>query len=388
MKITRLETIIVGDGVEVDPNLGGVEPLAIIRVHTDDGFVGTSEAFRVPPQAVVATVGDSETHFGRLLLGQELTHPERLWQLCWDSMVHSNRRGWQVIILGALDVACWDLYGQALGKPIWQLLGGVQRSPFQTHAETRVSEVVPYATIVSDAWDSPNMITQQVANCEKLAALGFRAFKVEPLMSTPARVVELVKTVRQALGPTPTLMVDVGYVFTDVPTAAWVAQRLEPLDVAFLETPFPVENPLPYAELSRRTRIPLAMGEHGVTRWEFLDLMDRGRVQVVQPYMATCGGLTEAKRIGELAAERSAQVMPGNWSTQILGTASVHFAAWSAVTPFIEYAPAEVYNASPLRQVLQDAGLPVRRGAISLPTKPGLGYELPLSELEPFRMDR
>jgi L-alanine-DL-glutamate epimerase-like enolase superfamily enzyme len=115
--------------------------------------------------------------------------------------------------------------------------------------------------------------------------------------------------------------------------------------------------------------------------------MDRGNVQVVQPYMATCGGLTEAKRIGELAAERGVQVMPGNWSTQIVGTACAHFAAWSPVTPFIEYAPAEVY-ASPLRKILQDAGLPVRGGAMSLPSRPGLGYDLSIAELEPFRLDR
>lgn len=387
MKITRLETIVVGDGMDIDPNLGGVEPLAILLVHTDSGLVGVSEAFRVPPQAVIGTVGDENTFFGRLLIGQELTHPERLWQRCWDGMVHSNRRGWQIIILGALDVACWDLYGQSLGQPIWKLLGGTQRSPFQTHAETRVRDVVPYCTIVSDEWDSCEMIRQQVERCERLASLGFRAFKVEPLMSTPRRIVELVSAVRKSLGSQLTLMVDVGYVFNDVPTAAWVAEHLEALDVAFLETPFPVENPLPYAELARRTRVPLAMGEHGVTRWEFLDLMDRGRVQVVQPYMATCGGITEAKRIGELAVERATQVVPGNWSTQIIGTASAHFAAWSPVTPYIEYAPAQIY-ASPLRQVLQEAGLPVRNGAMSLPSRPGLGYELPMTELERFRLDR
>lgn len=387
MKITRLETIVVGDGPDVDPNLGGVEPLAIIRVHTDDGLIGTSEAFRVPPGAVQATVGDVGTYFGRLLIGQEVTHPERLWQRMWDSMMHSNRRGWQVIIMGALDVACWDLHGQALGKPVWQLFGGVQRGPFQTHGETRIDEVVPYCTIVSQEWDSEGMIAEQVGHCERLAGLGFRAFKVEPLMSTPGRIVALVRAVRQALGPAATLMVDVGYVFTDVPTAARVAEALEEFDVTFLETPFPVDNPLPYAELARRTSIPLAMGEHGVTRWEFLDLMDRGGVQVVQPYMATCGGLTEAKRIGELASERGVQVVPGNWSTQIIGTAAVHFAAWSPVTPFIEYAPAEIYP-SPLRRVLQDAGLPVRQGGIALPQRPGLGYDLPLAELAPFRMDR
>jgi len=117
MKIIRLETFVIGDGDKVDPDQGGVEAIACLRIHTDAGLSGLSEVFRVPPGVVVATVGGPETHFGRLLIGQELTHPERLWQLMWDAIIHTNRRGWQVIILGALDVALWDLYGKAQGKP-------------------------------------------------------------------------------------------------------------------------------------------------------------------------------------------------------------------------------------------------------------------------------
>ena len=150
MKITRLETFVIGDGPEIDPDKGGVEPLACLRVITDDGLSGFSEVFRVPPGVVLATVGGKETHFGRLLIGQEITHPERLWQHVWDSLIHTNRRSWEIIILGALDVAIWDIYGQALGQPVWQLLGGVQRGVFQTHSETRRNSVVPYCTIVSD----------------------------------------------------------------------------------------------------------------------------------------------------------------------------------------------------------------------------------------------
>jgi L-alanine-DL-glutamate epimerase-like enolase superfamily enzyme len=105
-------------------------------------------------------------------------------------------------------------------------------------------------------------------------------------------------------------------------------------------------------------------------------MMERGGVQVVQPYMTTCGGLTEAKRIVELARARGALVCPDNWSTQILGAASVHLAAYSPITPFIEMAPAEAYG-SPLRTELHRAGFPVVDGAIALPTRPGIGYELP-----------
>src|SRR6185436_2682617 len=115
-----------------------------------------------------------------------------------------------------------------------------------------------------------------------------------------------------------------------------------------------------------------------------LDMMDRGKVSVVQPYATTCGGLTEAKRIVDLAVPRGALVCPGNWSTQILGAASVHLTAYSPITPFIEFAPAEVYD-SPLRKELQAAGHPVHAGAIALPTQPGIGYQLPEDLIRRFQ---
>jgi L-alanine-DL-glutamate epimerase-like enolase superfamily enzyme len=390
MKIDRLETFVIGDGPEIDPDKGGVEPLACIRVHTSDGLSGLSEVFRVPPGVVQATVGDGHTHFGKLLLGQELTYPERLWQRMWDALLHTNRRGWEVIILGALDVALWDIYGKRLGRPVWELLGGVQRGAFQTPAQVGgtgilAGAVCPYCTIVSDVWGGKPMFRQQVKRAEKLAELGYTAFKLEPMMSTPEAVVELAARFRKSLGEDPVLMIDVGYLFHDVPTAVRVSRQLEEHDVFFFETPFPVDSPVPYAELAGRTSIPLAMGEHGVTRWEFLDMMERGRVQVVQPYMTTCGGLTEAKRIVELSRMRGAMVCPGNWSTQILGAATVHLAAYSPITPYIEFAPAEVYE-SPLRSELQAAGFPVEKGVIELPNAPGIGYDLPDDIVRKFHL--
>ena len=376
LKISRLETFVIGDGPKIDPDQGGVEPLACLRVHTDDELIGFSEVFRVPPGVVRATVGGPETHFGRLLIGQEVTHPERLWQHMWDSLIHTNRRGWEIIILGALDVAIWDIYGQALGQPVWRLLGGVQRGPFQTHDETCKTSVVPYCTLVSDVWGGEAMIAQQTDRASRLLDLGYRAFKVEPMMSSPKDVVEIARRARQVLGPEPTLMVDVGYLFNDVPAVARICRELEELDIFFFETPFPVDSPEPYSRLAELTSIPLAMGEHGVSRWEFLDMMDRGRVSVMQPYMTTCGGLTEAKRIVDLAVPRGALVCPGNWSTQILGAASVHLAAYSPITPFIEFAPAEVFD-SPLRRELQEAGFPVKDGVIEFPEAPGIGYRFP-----------
>ncbi len=385
-KIVQLETFVIGDGPEIDPDKGGIEPLACVRVHSDDGYVGLSEVFRVPPGVVQATVGGLDTFFGRLLLGQTITHPERVWQHVWDSLIHTNRRGWEVIILGALDVAIWDIYGQKLGEPVWRLLGGTQRGTFQTHSQTKTQGVEPYCTIVSDIWGGESMFTQQLQRIERLLDLGYLAFKVEPMMSCPTDVIELTRRARRLLGKQPKLMVDVGYAFNDVPTVARICRELEEFQIEFFETPFPVDSPLPYARLAELTSIPIAMGEHGVSRWEFLDMMDRGRVAVIQPYMTTCGGLTEAKRIVDLAIARGAVVCPGNWSTQILGAATVHLAAYSPTTPFIEFAPAEVFE-SPLRKELQLAGLKVNRGNIDFPTAPGIGYHLPEEIVTKYRID-
>jgi L-alanine-DL-glutamate epimerase-like enolase superfamily enzyme len=101
--------------------------------------------------------------------------------------------------------------------------------------------------------------------------------------------------------------------------------------------------------------------------------------------MTTCGGLTEAKRIVELAQVRGAMVCPGNWSTQVLGAATVHLAAYSPVTPVIEFSPSEIYW-SPLRKAIQDVGLPVVDGAIALPTAPGIGIDLPDDLIAHFRI--
>jgi L-alanine-DL-glutamate epimerase-like enolase superfamily enzyme len=386
MKIERLETFVIGDDPSLDPNTtGAIEPMACIRLITDDGIGGLAEVFRVPPGVVASTVGDAQSYFGKLLVGEEITHPERLWQRMWDALIHTNRRGWEIMILGALDVAIWDVYAQALGQPVWQLLGGVQRGAYQSHAETPVAEVVPYCTLISDTWGGAAMIRQQAARAAQLAARGYRAFKPEPLMSTPKDVVEMARTVRREIGDDLTLMIDVGYLFNDLATAARVCRQLEEYDVFFLETPFPVDDPRLYGRLAQMTTIPIAMGEHGVTRWEFLDMMDCGGVEVVQPYVTTCGGLTEAKRIVELARARGALVCPGNWSSQILGAASVHLAAYSPITPYVEFAPAELF-ASPLRQILQDSGFPVCAGAIALPQAPGIGYALDERQILPFMM--
>jgi L-alanine-DL-glutamate epimerase-like enolase superfamily enzyme len=386
VKITRTEVVVLGDPPGEGGPDGRIAALPLLRVHTDEGLVGLSELFSVPPGVARAVLDGPESFFGRQLVGEDPVTPERLRARLYNSMLHGNRRGWAVICMGAVDVALWDIWGKALGRPVWQLLGGVERARHQVvHGSAEGREVVPYCTIVSAEWDRASVLRQQVERAVRLRELGFRAVKVEPMTSTPETVVELARLTRAAIGPEAILAVDVGYLWNDVGTAARVCRELEEHDVFFFETPFPVDALEAYADLTRQSPVRIAAGEHTVTRWEFLDLMDRGGVRVCQPYMTTCGGLSEARRIVDLAQPRGALVCPGNWSTQVLGAATVHLAAYSPITPVIEFSPAQIYG-SPLRAAIQDAGLPVVDGAIALPSAPGIGVELPDDLIARFRI--
>ena len=386
MKIVKTEVFVLGDP-EPPSGQGGdgsrIHGLAFVRIHPDEGVTGLSEIFTVPPGVARAVLDGPESLFGRLLLGEDPLPPERLWTRLYNSMLHGNRRGWVIICLGAVDVALWDIYSKATGRPVYELLGGAEKSRHQIVDASEREEVVPYCTIVSDGWDRDSVLKEQVDRVVRLRELGYRAFKIEPMNQSRDTIVELARRTREALGPEPMLSIDVGYLWNDVGTALSVLPRLEEFDIFFFETPFPVDTMEPYARLTAQTPLRIAAGEHAVTRWEFLDFMDRGGMLVMQPYMTTCGGLTEARRIVDLAKARGAIVCPGNWSTHVLGAATAHLAAYSPITPFFESAPSEVYW-SPLRKALQEIALPVVDGAVALPEAPGIGVELPPELVEEF----
>lgn len=385
MKISRTEVFILGDPEPTEKVDHRIDQLAFLQVHTDEGLTGLSEIFAVPPSVAKAVLDGPDSWFGRLLIGEDPLPPERLWTKLYNSMMHGNRRGWAIMCIGAVDVALWDIYGKALNRPTYQLLGGNERSKDQVWSATQSREVVPYCTIWCRDFDPVNIVKQQIEKVETLRDLGFRAVKVEPAYSAPDTVVELVRLAREVMGPDRTVCVDVAYLWNDVGMALRVTDRLADFDVFFLETPFPVDSLEAYRRLTDRARIRIAAGEHTTTRWEFLDLMDRGGLQVVQPYMTTVGGLTEARRLVELAQSRGVLVCPGNWGTQVLGAATVQLAAVSPSTPFVEYGAAQVFW-SPLRQAIQKESLPVVDGAIALPTTPGNGIDLGRDLIEHFRV--
>jgi L-alanine-DL-glutamate epimerase-like enolase superfamily enzyme len=180
-----------------------------------------------------------------------------------------------------------------------------------------------------------------------------------------------------------TLMVDVQYAFDDVGRALRVAEAIAEYDIFFLETPLWVDDLAGYAELARQSPVRIAMGEWLTTRFEFAALLDGGCVQVAQPDIGRVGGLTEARRVAGMAAERDVLVVPHAWKTGISVAAAAHLAMVTPHMPFFEFLPAELCESRLRKELVQDE-LVYRDGHLAIPTRPGLGFELDRDALGEF----
>jgi len=178
-------------------------------------------------------------------------------------------------------------------------------------------------------------------------------------------------------------MVDVAYAWDSVDDALAIIETWAEYDVFFVETPLWADDLDGYAELARRSPIKVAAGEWLSTRHEFLDLMDRGSVHVAQPDVGRVGGLTEAKRVCDLAAERGRLIVPHGWKTGITVAATAHLAAVTPHMPFFEFVPQEVAESALRRELVADE-LRLVDGRLQLPSRPGLGIELDRDALERF----
>ncbi len=378
MKITRIETFVLLDPGFDSSACSSAQDDLVVRVHTDEGITGIGEVDTNPwvAQAMIHAHG---THvLGRgleeMLLGQDPLQPEALWEKMYTGSFMTGRRGLGICAMGALDMALWDIRGKALGVPCWQLLGGARK----TH-------ITPYASLLPVGRTGTEYRDSLVAKAAEARRLGFLAGKMEVCVKGPYAhngiqdsddlIVECVAACREAAGADFVMMADVCYCWSNAKEALRVLQWLEPFDLFFVETPLQLDDLDGYAYLHDHSPIRIAAGELQNTRFEFLDLMDRGKVDVVQPDVGRVGGLTEARRVCDLAADRGRLVVPHCWKTGIGIAASAHLSAAAGHCPYIEFLPAELSEA-PLRRELVADEMQMAGGVIPLPEKPGLGIEL------------
>jgi L-alanine-DL-glutamate epimerase-like enolase superfamily enzyme len=290
-----------------------------------------------------------------------------------------------ICALGAIDMALWDITGQALGVPIHTLLGGAVKQ-----------RITPYASLLPTGRTLAAYRESLLAKLAEAREIGFRAAKLEICINGPYShnglqepddaVVEIVAAARALVGAEFTLMVDVAYAWDNAHRALRTLERLAPYDLFFLETPIDIDDLAGYAFLHARSPIPIAAGEWQNTHWEFLDLADRGMLDVLQPDVGRVGGFGEARKVAQIAADRGRLMVPHCWKTGIGIAASAHLAAATACCPYIEFLPAHLSESALRRELVEDE-LALVDGMIALPQRPGLGITLDRAALARFRVD-
>lgn len=379
MKITDLEAIVVAPPQHSDASLDAM----IVRVSTDEGITGIGEVNTIP-MAVRAALMAGSYHswsmgFRDLLIGEDPEHTERLWDKMYRHTGMSGRRGLVPNLIAGIDVALWDIRGKAVGKPIHHLLGGARHQYLDAYLTI---DAPPDADVGRVRDESLRMIEQG-------RELGFHRMKLETSpdqVRDEARMPEIVHAARRALGTDGTLMLDVVYRWHDVKTALRTLECVAEDNLYFVEAPFSNDLLDNYAELARRSPVRVAAGEWLVTRFEFLELLDRGSCDIVQPGVCRVGGFTEAMRVARLAMDRGRLVVPyGWWATGIGLAASLHFAAAVEHCPLVEFVHPALYP-SELRERLVGPVPQVIGGRFALPTRPGLGVELDEAAVRRYRV--
>lgn len=378
--------------VEAIPLVTGTEPTdldagnetVLVRVTDEDGRVGVGEA-DAPARAVreLVEMGDLfewSRGLRSIVVGLDPFELAANHARMLHGTHYHGRRGLGVHAVSAVDMALHDLAGKQLGRPAYQLLGGACRDALR-----------PYATI----WPgSPNgrtigEVMERIGELfARALALGFRAVKMEVVFGDLVDDRELVGCIREGrrlLGPDVTLLVDFGYRWTHWRDAARVLTRIEECDVFLAEAALQHDDLDGHARLARVAPMRVAGAELAATVQECREWLERGRVDVLQPDVNRCGGLTELRRIAELASHHGAEVVPHGWKTGITVAAQRHFQAATPCCPLIETLHPGLFD-SVLRSTLTGPEAAVVDGALPLPASPGLGVTVDEAVVERYRV--
>ncbi len=370
MVITGIECMVLAI-----PEMGaigdGVQNTAIVRVHTDEGLIGTGESTSAPD--VIKAIVDAPTSqfAGRglreILVGQDPLDVRPLWDRMYTLTNVFGRRGVVMHAISAVDLALWDIVGQATGMPVWRLLGGAYRKRVRVYAS---------------ALSQPDSAST-VAHVVDLAEQGFTAVKLGwgSLGQDLAGDLATIAAVRAEVGSEVDLMVDVGMPLA-LEHAIRFARGLEEHDVLFLEEPLSADDLVGYARLREAGGVPIACGERETTRFGFRQLLDEAAPHYLQPDLGRVGGFTEAVRIADMIADSPSHLVPHCWSTDVLCTATLQFAAATAGCDLIEYTVID----NPLRRFLVAEPLAVVDGHLEVGDAPGLGLELNDGTVSRFRV--
>lgn len=341
----------------------------LIAVVTDEGLVGHGSVF-TNDALVRGALGVLEP----LYRGEEALEPERVSEKLHQHTFWMGRGGSITHTISGIDIALWDLLGQATGQPVGRLLGGRYRE-----------RVRPYASLLMD---EPGPLAEHLL---AIRAQGFRAFKMGwgPFGRQSHALDEaIVRAAREALGPDNLLMVDAGgsdaFWRQGYKWALRTAEMLRAYDVAWFEEPLRPDALDDYVALRRAASLPIAGGETLTRRQSFGPWLAAGAFDIVQPDVTKVGGISEERRIGWQAQEHGIRFIPHGWNTAFGLAADLHLASAFADTDLVEY-----MTGSPYIDELVAGGWQLDAdGMLAIPQGPGLGIALDADALFRYTGER
>ena len=372
MKIAGLKVFVVGNP---PPGWGG-RYFIFVKLTTADGIEGIGEAYGATfgPQVMARAVEDV---YQRYVEGMDPFHIESLWRRVYGSGYTLRPDVTLMGVLSGIETALWDIKGKAVGKPVYELLGG------RVHERLR-SYTYIYPNLAAGQDDSLYHNAEQSAErAADYVKQGFTAIKFDPAAPYSAfdprqpslESLELCarfcRLIREAVGNKADLLFGTHGQFT-TSGAIRLAKRLEPYDPLWFEEPTPPEKPEEMALVARATSIPIATGERLTTKYEFARVLECRAASILQMATGRVGGLLEAKKIASMAEAYYAQIAPHLYCGPVEGAANAHLAA--ASPNFLILESIETWGGFHA-QILKR---PMRweEGYVIPSNEPGLGIEL------------
>jgi D-galactarolactone cycloisomerase len=374
MKITNISTHVLGAPVS--------QPFAysrawydtrmamIVEIETDAGPVGWGESYG--PAYITSAVVQSVAPW---LIGEDPLRTDYLWQEIYARLRDHGQKGVVIQGLSAIDIALWDIKGKHFGAPVYRLMGGPLRNQVQAYATGLYRR------------KSGNPLEYLAEEAAGYVAGGFKAVKLKAGfgIEEDARVT---RAVRDAIGPDVALMVDANHAY-DATAAIRLGRKIEQYNIGWFEEPVPPEDIDGYQAVRAALAIPIAGGECEFTRCGFRNLLVSRAVDVIQPDTCAAGGLSECKKIADMAVAFGTRYNPHVWGTGIALAASLQLLAvlpphtppsLAPVEPMLEFDRTE----HPIRQAVLTAPIEHTNGMVRVPDGPGLGIKVDRDALARF----
>lgn len=354
MKITKIETAVAGNPWK---------NWLFVKVHTDDGLYGIGEG---TINGFTRTCEAAIQDLSQLVIGQDPFRHESL-SLVMRRDFYNEAGQVHGAAAAAIEMACLDITGKALGVPVWQLLGGQVRDRIRAYA---------------NGWYRCEREPSAFADAAlKTVADGFNALKFDPFGAAHLhldhgelnRSLAIVRDIRDAVGPEVDLMVE-GHCRFTVGQAVEVGHRLREFNILWFEEPCPHHRLSDTIEVARRVPVPIGSGESISSKERFAELVSPGVIAVYQPEIMVLGGMRQARAVCSMVEAFNGVVAPHNAQGPVSTVACLHLAA--SCTNYLIQEYFDLYNESWENDLVTWHPTLDKDGTLNLPTGPGLGVDI------------